>query len=282
MKLSTFYKIYYRHRILKANFILRLYLLTILPIRYLINIPFIPPKINLDQHSEKNSNLFGKELDYLFEYFNSDKGNFYIDQYMQPIKKNNKKIDAHGYASIYEKYFISKKAKNLNILEIGSFYGNAVASLYYYFKNSKIYAADAFPDLFRYSSKRIKNFYINGSSEISINDILTSKEVNYDIIIEDASHTLKDQIISLFLLFKKISSNGVFICEELDFPETRKDMNVNNEFPSLKQILININNKKDFNSKYINEKDKKYFIENFKSIKIYKGKSNEVAIIEKK
>ena len=57
MKLSTFYKIYYRHRVLKANFILRLYLLAILPIRYLVNIPFIPPKINLDQHSEKNSNL---------------------------------------------------------------------------------------------------------------------------------------------------------------------------------------------------------------------------------
>ena len=282
MNIQSFYKIYYRHRIFKANFFLKLYIFTILPFRYLFNLPFVPKKINLDKYSEKNENLFSKDLDALFEYFNSDKGDYYINQYVQPIKKNKKRIDAHGYSKIYEKYFTSLKEKNLNILELGSFYGNAAAAFYYYFKNSKIYSGDIYPDLFRYSSERIKNFYIDTSSEISINKILVSKEKKFDIIIEDASHTLKDQIISLFLLFKKISSTGIFICEEIDFPEIRKDMNLNNEFPSLKKILLDIKNKKDFNSKYINESDKKYFLENFKTIEIYKGKINEVAVIEKK
>ena len=62
--------------------------------------------------------------------------------------------------------------------------------------------------------------------------------MKFDIIVEDASHSLKDQIISLFMLFKKITPKGIFICEELDFPETRKDMNLNNEYPDLKQILL--------------------------------------------
>ena len=48
---------------------------------------------------------------------------------------------------------------------------------------------------------------------------------------------MKDQIISLFMLFKILSPKGIFICEELDFPETRKDMNINNEYPDLKNIL---------------------------------------------
>ena len=39
----------------------------------------------------------------------------------------------------------------------------------------------------------------------------------------------KDQIISLFMLFKKLNQGGFFIIEELDFPETRKDMNLYNE-----------------------------------------------------
>ena len=167
-------------------------------------------------------------------------------------------------------------------MEIGSFYGNAAAAFFYYFKNSKIYSGDIFPDLFRYNSERLENFYINSSREDSLNRDLLSKNINFDIIIEDASHSLKDQIISLFMLFKKLSSEGLFIVEELDFPETRKDMNLKNEYPDLKQILISIKSNKDFNSKYINNLDKKYFLENFKTIEIFKSKFNEVAVIQKK
>lgn len=282
MKIKTFFDIYYRHRVLKAKLILKLYLYLVLPFRYLLNLPYLPSKINLDRYSKKNLSLVSKDLDYLFEYFNSDKGNYYIDQYIQPIKKKNIRIDAHGYSSIYQKYFLNIKNKDLKILELGSFYGNAAAAFYFYFKNAKIYSGDIYPDLFRYKSNRIENFYINSSDEDSIKEVILKRELNYDIIMEDASHSLKDQIISLFMLFKTISAGGLFICEELDFPDTRLDMNLKNEFPTLRQILLAIKNNKDFDSKYINIKDKEYFLKNYSSIEIIKGKQNEVAIIKKK
>ena len=282
MNIKTFYTIYYRHRIQKANLLLKIYILLILPFRYLLNIPFLPKKINLDEHSNSNVELFKKDLDYLFEYFNSDKGNYYINQYMQPIKKKNKRIDAHGYSKIYERYFEKIRNANLNVLELGSFYGNAAGAFFYYFKNSSIYSGDICPDLFRYKSQRLKNFYINTSSEISIKKDLIDNQRIFNVIIEDASHTLKDQIISLFMLFKILSPKGIFICEELDFPETRKDMNINNEYPDLKNILKSIKSNRDFNSKYIKEEDKKYFLDNFNTIEIFKGKINEVAVIQKK
>ena len=156
---------------------------------------------------------------------------------MQPIKKKNKRIDAHGYSKIYERYFEKIRNGNLNVLELGSFYGNAAGAFFYYFKNSSIYSGDICPDLFRYKSQRLKNFYINSSSEISIKKDLIDNQRIFNVIIEDESHTLKDQIISLFMLFKILSPKGIFICEELDFPETRKDMNINNEYPDLKNIL---------------------------------------------
>jgi len=282
MNIKTFYTIYYRHRIQKANILLKIYILLILPIRYLLNIPFLPKKINLDEHSKSNTELFKKDLDYLFEYFNSDKGDYYINQYMQPIKKKNKRIDAHVYSKIYERYFEKIRNANLNVLELGSFYGNAAGAFFYYFKNSSIYSGDICPDLFRYKSQRLKNFYINTSSEISIKKDLIDNQRIFNVIIEDASHTLKDQIISLFMLFKILSPKGIFICEELDFPETRKDMNINNEYPDLKNILKAIKSNRDFNSKYIKEEDKKYFLDNFNTIEIFKGKINEVAVIQKK
>ena len=72
-------------------------------------------------YEQKSPNLYNQDLNFLFEHFNSDKGEFFVDQYMQPIKKNYKKIQAHGYSKFYEKFFFHKKDKQLNILELGSF-----------------------------------------------------------------------------------------------------------------------------------------------------------------
>ena len=69
---------------------------------------------------------------------------------------------------------------------------------------------------------------------------------------------------------------------KLDFPETREDMRINHQFPDLKTILLNILEKKDFKSPYIDEKTKKYFLDNIESIKIFRGNMNEIAIIKKK
>ena len=92
---------------------------------------------------------------------------------------------------------------------------------------------------------------------------------------------LKDQIISLFMLFPLIKPGGYFIVEELDFPETREDMRIGEASLDLKQILNNIKNNKEFNSEYINENDKKYFLNNFSLIEILKGNFNKIAIIKK-
>jgi len=283
MNINTFYKIFYRHRFEKASLIRKIYLSFVLPYRYVINFLNLPKKINLDKLEKEKKDLSNYDLNFLFDHFNSDKGDYYENQYVQPFKRTKEKIKAHGYGNFYEKYFKPIKDKKLNIMEIGSFYGNASASLFFYFQNSNLYAGDICPDLFRYNSKRVQNFYVNSSEEDSINENIIKKNINFDIIIEDASHSHKDQIISLFMLFKLINSGGIFIVEELDFPDTRKDMNVNNEKPTLREILNKIKlNDDTFESKYILNEEKEYFLKNFANIEIFKGNFNEIAIIQKK
>ena len=219
----------------------------------------------------------------MFEFFESDKGEKFINQYNQPIKRDsNLKIQGHNYAKFYDVYFFEKKEKELNILEIGSFYGNAAAALYFYFKNAKIYSADIFPDLFSYTSDRMKNFYVDSSSKKSISQNILKKDKKFEIIIEDACHAYKDQIISLFMLFPILSSEGIFIIEELDFPDTRADMNLNNEKPTLRDILLLIKSGKNFENPLIYKDQKDYFLKNFEKIFILKGNYNEMAIIKKK
>jgi len=282
MNLRTFYRLFYKHRIKKASFFLRLYIFIVVPLKYLVNIFYFEKKVNLDLYKNNFPDLENKDLNTLFEHFNSDKGDYFVNQYLQPAKKNKEKINAHGYAKIYETVFVNFKERNLNILEIGSFYGNAAAALYFYFDNANIFSADINPDMFKYKSNRITNFYVDSSSRNSLKNDLISKKNNFDIIIEDASHMLKDQIISLFMLFPLVNSGGYFIVEELDFPETREDMRIDQAKPDLKQILQNILKNIDFNSIYINDDEKKYFLENFSSIEIKKGNFNEIAIIKKK
>ena len=282
MNIQTFYAIFYRHRFKKASLIRKVYLLLILPFKFLYNYFYIEKKKNLDNFSLKNLFLFSKDLNFLFEYFNSDKGEKYINQYTHPSKRDNIRIAAHGYSKFYEKVFLEFKDKKINVLEIGSFYGNASAAMFFYFRNANIFGADINPDMFNYNSKRMTSFFVNSSSTSSIQKNIIDKKIKYKIIIEDASHMLKDQIISLFYLFPILESGGYFIVEELDFPETREDMRIGQEFPDLKSILKNILKKQDFNSKYIDLNLKNYFLDNVETIEIFRGNINEIAIIKKK
>ena len=282
MKISTFIDIYYNHRLQKANFLKKIYIYLIIPFNYFIEKINYPRIVNLDEYAKDNKEFFKKNLNFLFEYFNSDKGEKYINQYTHPSKRDNLLIKAHGYSKYYERIFLKFKNDKINILEIGSFYGNASAALFFYFKNANIFGADINPDMFNYKSQRLTSFYVNSSSELSLQKDLLEKKIQFKIIIEDASHMLKDQIISLFYLFSILQSGGYFIIEELDFPEKRADMRINQDFPDLKTILRDIKQKKNFESKYVDKSLKKYFLENFDSIEFFKGNTNEIAIIKKK
>ena len=282
MRFNTFVQIFYKHRLVKANKLRYAFLKILLPFIYFINLVLDKKILNLDNYSYKNKQLFEKDLNYLFEYFNSDKGEIYENQYEKPLKKTKKKIKGHGYHKFYENYLSKIKDSNLEILEIGSFRGNASAAFYFYLRNCNITSVDLYPDLFLYKSDRIKNYYLDNSLEDEIQSKILMKDKKYDFIIEDAGHYYKDQIISLFKIFPKLKKNGIYVIEELDFPDTRLDMNLNNEHPTLKEILISIKSKKNFLSPLVSESEKEFFLLNYETIEIYKGNFNDICFIKKK
>ena len=282
MKFNTFYQIYYSHRLKKSSLMLKIYIFLILPIVYILNKFSLQSVIDLDFFSKKNLHLFDKNFDFLFEYFNSDKGKKFKNQYQKPIKLDKKIIEGHNYHEFYEKYFSDRKKEKLNILEIGTFKGNATAAFYFYFKNANITSVDIFPDLIRYKSIRIKNFYLDNSQEDEIINKIISKDLKFDIIIEDAGHYYKDQIISLFYLFTCLKKNGIFVVEELNFPDLREDMNPHKKRPTLRDILLLVKENRNFDSELVSNQQKEYFLNNLSSIEIFRGRFNEIAFIKKK
>ena len=95
-----------------------------------------PSITDLDKFSLKNSDLYKKDLNYLFQHFNSDKGEKLINQYRKPLNNVDKPIRGHCYHEHYEKFF-SLKNENIDLLEIGAFKGNAAASFFFILKMQK-------------------------------------------------------------------------------------------------------------------------------------------------
>ena len=59
-------------------------------------------------------------------------------------------------------------------------------------------------------------------------------------------------------------------------------MNPKNDKNTLYNILNSILKNKDFNSEFILKSEKDFFLKNVKTIKIFKGRFNKIAFIEKK
>ena len=138
MKLNTFIKIFYDHRLKKAsNIFKKIYIFLVIPFAFLIEKIKYQEIIDLDEYQNTNKGLFNKKLNYLFKYFNSDKGHEFINQYARYSKRKKGLIKGHNYTFYYEKFFKKIKNNKLKIFEIGSFKGNGTASFFFIFKIQK-------------------------------------------------------------------------------------------------------------------------------------------------
>jgi cephalosporin hydroxylase len=159
------------------------------------------------------------------------------------------KIYTHSYGDVYDSLFLEFKDKTPTVLEIGIDGGYALKAYSEYFENSKIYGIDIRDNI----SADIKN---NTNIQLCFGDAKDSKIINtfpyaYDIIIEDASHTLDDQIQHFKDYSKYVRKGGIYIIEDVHqdnyervLKETREYAK-NNNFTVKEYDLRNIKNRFD-------------------------------------
>ena len=221
-------------------------------------------KKDLDTISIKKKELFNKDLSFLFKYFDSYK--------LQ-----------EGYTDFYHENLKGLKGKKLDILEIGVARGDGIASFYFYFPYSNLIGVDNNPFKTRYKSKRIRNMYVDISSRQILKNLTNHLNQKFDLIIEDCSHKLIDQILCFSENFKNLKKGGIYIVEDLNFPEIHKMYNPTNEAVDLKTILKKINLGEEIFTKFMKENEIEYIQNNIENIKFYKGHDNsEIVFIKKK
>ena len=220
-------------------------------------------KKNLDMISIKKKELFDKDLSFLFKYFDSYKL-------------------LEGYTDFYHENLQKLKDKKLDILEIGVARGDGMASFYFYFPYSNLIGVDNNPFKIRYKSKRIRSLYCDISSKQILKNLTNHLNQKFDLIIEDCSHKLIDQILCFSENFKNLKKGGIYIVEDLNFPEIHKMYNPTNEAVDLKTILKKVNLGEEIFSKFMKENEIEYIQNNIENIKFYKGHDNSEIVFIKK
>jgi len=232
----------------------------------------IKKKINIDNERD----LEKKSLEYLFNYYGTDKANFWGED----------KTKGHGYTKFYEKHLFPLKEKKINLLEIGSFSGASAASFSKYFQKSSIFCIDINISNFKYSSKNINVFGMDASNYKSIFNFykkinITKDENFFDIIIDDGSHKLSDIFFSINIFFKNLKKGGFYIIEDFKFPDYFKHLKDIDEI-TVDELLRKIKDKENLYSNVISDDVLKILKNNVK-INTYKGNSgySDIVFIEK-
>ena len=218
-------------------------------------------KIDIDKEIFKNN----IELEELFSYYKTDKSNY--------IK--SEKTYGHGYAEFYEKHFSNLRDKKLNILEIGSYSGASAAAFVKYFKDINIYCLDINLTKFLYKSKKIHPFGLDISNKKMIEKFLNKINFfddikKFDIIIDDGSHILSDQLKAIDYFFKYLSKDGYYVIEDYRFSEYIPHLKDTDD-PCIAEFfqILKKNNKKDF--KFISAETLENLKINSSNIFEYKG-----------
>jgi hypothetical protein len=120
---------------------------------------------------------------------------------------------AHGYCEVYEKAFNHLRSANIKILEIGVFYGASLRTWRDYFVNAEIHGIDL--DVERCGTiDDVTLHQLNVDNTLEL-EKLSNKFGPFDIIIDDASHTMKHQQKTFNTLWPKLAPGGYFVIEDI-------------------------------------------------------------------
>jgi len=206
----------------------------------------------------------------------------------------DKRLEEHNYVSVYEKILENKTSDKIKILEIGIYRpsptlnnlpigsrrvpGASLKTWYDYLPNAEIYGVDL-SDFSDVNNDRIKTLICNQESKESLNNLIENIGSDFDLIIDDGGHTMKQHQISLSVLFRHLKSGGIYVIEDLHTCYMNQYVN---GFKKTIDILNDFNFTGKIESMLIDPEESNYISENISKIEITMCNISEIAVIYKK
>jgi cephalosporin hydroxylase len=152
---------------------------------------------------------------------------------LQEIYQNHLQSDKgtfHSYIEVYERIFSSLRLAAKKVLEIGIAGGASLQMFEEYFQGAEVYGVDArikptgpfgncdLTELIETGMHRIRILNAKVKAQVELH----FKGVEFDVIIDDASHDLESQL-TVYSNFKdKLSANGLYVIEDVYELEQRR------------------------------------------------------------
>lgn len=162
-------------------------------------------------------------------------------------KRTEKGRWKHYYTKWYNFYFNNIRLDNLNILEIGIGRGLSLEMWKEYFKNSDIYGIEK--NKFIIKKRVLKRFKIFVGEKIDkyfLKDVCEKITEGFDIIIDNGSDILEDQIDTFEILFEELNPGGIYVIEDLQRCYKKEFIIGKNCIDFLKEKVDDINYKGRF------------------------------------
>lgn len=123
----------------------------------------------------------------------------------------------HNYVEWYEKYFEPMRDKNIKILEIGFDRGGSARLWEAYFPHAEIHFIDYDRDCLARTQGlyRTKLHLVDIANQGQLEAFLRHAGGNFDVIIDDGSHIVHEQLTAFKLLFPHLKSSGIYVIEDL-------------------------------------------------------------------
>jgi len=153
-------------------------------------------------------------------------------------------IGTKTYHDYYEPIFKLKEIKTA--LELGVYYGNGLITLRDFLPDAELIGIDISLECY---NKTINNCSLYQSSQTDttrLNEILL-KHNPLDLVIDDASHEVDKSIESFNIIFPYLSSQGIYIIEDLQCFDTNHNKNIVSDFTYNNGVNVKYNDE-DFDT----------------------------------
>jgi hypothetical protein len=129
---------------------------------------------------------------------------------------NTDKGTTHSYIDTYSTLFEPYRNEPINFLEIGADFGYSLALWRAYFEKANIYGIDN-RDVLQYDEDVKVTFYDANDASI-INKFYS--DIEFDIVVDDASHEVNYQAMRFPIYFPKIKKGGIYVIEDVQALDT--------------------------------------------------------------
>ncbi len=134
-----------------------------------------------------------------------------IYDYILTKGNNTDKGTTHSYIDSYAKLFEPYRHLSINLFEIGIDFGWGLSLWRKYFDKATIYGIDN-RNVLQYN-KDIHVVFDDANKIETVSKYYSN--IEFDIIIDDASHEISTQCLRFPIYFSKLKSNGIYVIEDV-------------------------------------------------------------------